>query len=310
MDNKTKTKPPKTGLRLWVQLAWTALTNGYIAGYAQGRIFTGSTKLACVPGLNCYSCPGALGACPIGSLQATLGSRHYKFAFYVLGWLLLFGASMGRFICGWLCPFGLVQDLIWRVPVFKRWRKAHKTLPGEKFLRSLRYFVLGILCILLPLVAVDVVGQGKPWFCAYVCPAGTLGAGIPLVSLNAALRETVGFLFTWKMLILGLVLFACLLLWRPFCRYVCPLGAVYGLFNQTALVRFRVETTRCTACGACKAACPLDITVWKTPNSADCVRCGACKKACPHQAIDWANPLKKRDDVSPASDASPASCKK
>ena len=290
MKQKNTNRCGKAGLRLWVQLAWTALTNGYLTGYAEGRIYTGSSKLVCVPGLNCYSCPGALGSCPIGALQATLGSRHYKFAFYVLGLLLVFGAVLGRFVCGWLCPFGLVQDLLWKIPVFKKWRRKHKTLPGEKLLRSLRWIALGVLCILLPLIAVDLVGNGKPWFCAYVCPAGTLGAGIPLMLLNESLRSAAGWLFRWKTLVLGIVLFASLLLWRPFCRYLCPLGAAYGCFNRTALVRFEIND-RCTACGACKATCPLDIPVWQIPNGMDCVRCGKCKAACPEKAIQWHKPF-------------------
>lgn len=292
MKKQTEKKAaPGPGLRLWVQLVWTALTNGYVQGYTEGRIFTGKSKLLCVPGLNCYSCPGALGACPIGSLQATLGSRHYKFAFYVLGFLLVFGAVLGRFVCGWLCPFGLVQDLLWKIPVFKKWRKKHKSLPGEKLLRSLRWVMLGVLCVLLPLIAVDMVGNGKPWFCAYVCPAGTLEAGLPLMLLNESLRSAAGWLFSWKTLLLGIILFVSLLLWRPFCRYLCPLGAVYGCFNKTALVRYEVNNHRCTACGVCKNVCPLDIPVWQTPNSIDCVRCGKCKNACPERAIQWHRPF-------------------
>ena len=67
----------KERVRLWVQIAFAALTNGYLYGFLTGRIYTGPTKAVCVPGLNCYSCPGALGACPIGSLQAVLGSRKF-----------------------------------------------------------------------------------------------------------------------------------------------------------------------------------------------------------------------------------------
>ena len=92
----------KDRMRLWVQIAFTAITNGYLIGFIQGKIYTGPAKNLCVPGLNCYSCPGALGSCPIGSLQAVLGSRDYKFSFYVLGFLLLFGSLLGRFVCGWL----------------------------------------------------------------------------------------------------------------------------------------------------------------------------------------------------------------
>lgn len=69
MDKKRR------GLRTWVQLAWTALTNGYVQGFTSGTIWKGPSKAYCVPGLNCYSCPGALGACPLGALQSTRRSR-------------------------------------------------------------------------------------------------------------------------------------------------------------------------------------------------------------------------------------------
>ena len=101
-------KKQRKHLRLWVQVLFTALTNGYVIGFTEGKIYRGTSKKLCVPGLNCYSCPGAVGSCPIGSLQAVLGSKNYKFSFYVIGFLMIFGSLMGRFVCGWLCPFGLV----------------------------------------------------------------------------------------------------------------------------------------------------------------------------------------------------------
>lgn len=156
--------------RLCVQIAAAALTNGYLLGFIKGRIYTGRLKQLCVPGLNCYSCPGALGSCPIGALQAVLGDRKYKFAFYVVGFLLMVGAVCGRFVCGWLCPFGLMQDLLHKIPFPKKWRK----LPGDRWLKCLKYVLLAGFVILLPLFAVDIVGQGSPWFCKLVCPAGTL----------------------------------------------------------------------------------------------------------------------------------------
>lgn len=191
MDKKRK---PVKHLRLWVQVIVAAVTNGYLIGFVKGKIFTGWTKQLCVPGLNCYSCPGALGSCPIGSLQAVLGSRNYKFAFYVTGFLMVVGAVFGRFVCGWLCPFGLVQDLLYKIPFFKKLRK----LPGDRWLKYLKYVILIGFVILLPLFAVDIVGQGSPWFCKYICPAGTLEGGIPLVFSNSALQAAVGWLFAWK----------------------------------------------------------------------------------------------------------------
>lgn len=272
----------KANARLITQACVTAVTNGYLKGFADGKIFKGPTKALCVPGLNCYSCPGALGSCPIGSLQATLGSRNYHFAFYVTGFLMLVGAVLGRFVCGWLCPFGLVQDLVHKIPFPKKLRR----LPGDRVLKWLKYVMLGLFVILLPLFAVDAFGQGKPWFCAYVCPAGTLGAGVPLVAVNEGLRAAVGFLYAWKVVILVALLVLSVVVYRPFCRYLCPLGAVYGLFNPIAFYRLRVDEHKCTRCGKCRRACKLDIPANETPNSPECIRCGACVKACPTGALD------------------------
>ncbi len=181
-------------LRRWVQAGTAALTNGYYAGFFQGKIYTGGSKAICVPGLNCYSCPGALGACPLGSLQAVLGSRDYRFAFYVVGFLMLAGVVLGRFVCGWLCPFGLIQEALHKIPVGRKLRR----LPGERWLKCLKYVLLAVFVILLPLYAVDAFGQGTPAFCKFICPAGTLEAGHPLLLMNTGLRAAVGWLFVWK----------------------------------------------------------------------------------------------------------------
>lgn len=276
--------------RMLVQLLFAALTNGYAAGFAKGSIYKGQSKLICVPGLNCYSCPGALGSCPIGSFQAVITSRTNKFTFYVIGFLLLFGALFGRLVCGWLCPFGLVQDLLHKIPFPKKLRR----LPGDRVLKYLKYVILVGFVIVLPLTVLDIVGQGQPWFCKYICPSGTLFAGIPLIASNPPLRAALGWLFTWKAAILVVLLVLSVAVYRPFCRYLCPLGAIYGFFNPIALYRFRIDAEKCTQCGACRQACKLDISVWQTPNSMECIRCGDCRRACPHGAIDTANPCQGR----------------
>ncbi len=276
-----KIRKKKKNIRLFVQVIFVALTNGYVLGFLKGRIYTGPLKALCVPGLNCYSCPGALGSCPIGSLQAVLASRDYHVSFYLLGFFMVIGSIFGRFVCGFLCPFGLVQDLLYKIPFpFKR-----KNLPGHRKLVWLKYIVLAVMVIALPLLATDFLGQGKPWFCQYICPSGTLLAGIPLTLTNAPLRNALGFLFQWKVLLLILFVLGSVVFYRPFCKYVCPLGAVYGLFHPIALYRYEVDEESCTHCGKCKKVCGMDIEVWKEPNSRECIRCGECIKACPTCAL-------------------------
>ena len=278
----------RKNLRLVVQFAWAALTNGYVKGWRTGGIFAGKTKMFCTPGLNCYSCPGALFSCPLGALQATLNSAEYKFAFYTLGLIMAFGTVLGRFVCGWLCPFGLLQDLLYKIPFFKKL----KSLPNEKYLRYLKYVILVLFVILLPLFALDTFGVGIPWFCKWICPAGTLEAGVPLVISNSGLRALVGGLYAHKVAILTLLVLLSIALYRPFCRYLCPLGALYGLFNPVALTRFSVDSDKCDRCGECQRACKFDIPVYDKPNSLDCIRCTDCMKACPNRAIDYSVKLK------------------
>lgn len=268
-------------IRLITQAGFTAISNGYIKGFAHGKIYTGDLKYLCVPGLNCYSCPGALGSCPIGSLQATLNSREYKISLYVFGILVIFGTILGRFVCGFLCPFGLFQDLLFKIPFIKKIKK----LPGEKLLRWLRYIILTVFVILLPMFVIDITGLGKPWFCKYICPAGTLEGGIPLLVLNKSLRSAAGFLFKWKVVILLITILASIILYRPFCRYICPLGAIYGVFNKVSFLRYKIDIQKCTECGLCEKNCKLNIKVYKNPNSLDCIRCGECKANCPNKAI-------------------------
>ena len=267
--------------RLIVQLLFLAVTNGYLYGFATGRIYTGPTKTLCVPGLNCYSCPGALGSCPIGSLQAVIGSWNFKFAYYVIGFLIFVGAILGRLVCGFLCPFGLIQDLLHKIPFFKKIR----TFRGDKLLRKLKYVIFLVFVILLPLFLTDLMGQGAPYFCKLICPAGTLEGGLPLVLLNKAMRGAIGWLYIWKNTILIATIVLSILIYRPFCKYICPLGAFYSIFNKVSLFRYRIDGDKCVHCGKCAKVCQMNVDPVKTPNSPECIRCGRCRQACPKDAI-------------------------
>lgn len=278
MDKKRNTHERH---RHGVQALWALLTNSYFAGFVQGKIYQGPLKKLCVPGLNCYSCPGAVGSCPIGAMQAVIGSWNFKFAFYVAGFLMFLGALVGRFACGWLCPFGLIQDLLHKIPFPKKIEKWK----GDMRLRKLKYVVLLVFVILLPLFLVDVLGQGAPYFCKWICPAGTLEGGIPLVLLNKSMRSTLGWLYAWKNVILIITIFLAIIIYRPFCKYICPLGAVYSVFNPICVLRYRVDEEKCTGCGACSKACKMQLDPVHQANHPECIHCGQCVAACRTKAI-------------------------
>ena len=212
METKTKlnSKPKKTIMqvrkaverrRFAIQAIFSLLTNSYVVGFLTGTIYKGPLKQICVPGMNCYSCPGALGACPIGSLQAIFNQSDfskgvwsdsngylvtkplYYFAFYVVGFLMLVGALCGRLVCGFLCPFGLIQDLLHKIPLPKKLKI--RTFPGDKQLRYLKYFFLVVFVIVLPLLY-----ESNPFFCKYICPSGMLLGGIPLMTYGSLAGNT------------------------------------------------------------------------------------------------------------------------
>lgn len=273
----------KKHLRLAVQIAFTALSNGYVNGFLGQKLYKGNLKKFCLPGLNCYSCPGALGSCPIGALQAVAGDRNHSFSFYVMGFLVMLGALVGRFVCGFLCPFGLVQDLLYKIPVPKFLRR----IPGDRYLRYLKYVILLVMVLILPNAVTNIVGQGDPWFCKWLCPSGMLFGGIPQIAATPALQSALGFLFSWKMGILILILVLSTMNYRPFCKYLCPLGAIYGLCNPISLYHLEVDPEKCTHCGACSRKCGMGVDVPVSPNHPECIRCGDCAKACPHDALHF-----------------------
>lgn len=283
INGKTKKDKYKArnNIRHLFQSFWFLVTNSFFEGFKTGKIYSGELKQLCVPGMNCYSCPGAKGSCPIGALQAVIGSPKYKFSYYVVGFLFFVGALIGRGVCGYLCPFGLVQDLLHKIPFLKK----IETFKGDKALRKAKYLILLVFVILLPLFLVDIIGQGAPYFCKLICPVGMLEGGIPLVWMNTSMRGAVGFLYAWKGLILLLTILLSVIIYRPFCKYICPLGAIYSLFNSVSFFRYTLDHQKCIHCGRCKAVCEMQCDPVKNCNDLECIRCGKCKNACPVDAI-------------------------
>ena len=280
MLNKIKNLLPTK--RKLMQLYFALLFNANIKGFITGNIYQGSTKKMCVPGINCYSCPGAIGACPLGSLQGSFSADHSTI-YYVGGILLLYGLMLGRWICGWLCPFGLVQELFYKFKTPKL-----KKSPVTRLLSWLKYVILVFFVIIVPIMYA-VRDIPLPAFCKYICPAGTLEGGIGLLSnaINESYFSMLGPLFTWKFLLLVSILVGCVFIFRLFCRFLCPLGALYGLFNKISFFGIQVDNDKCTHCGLCQGKCKVDI---KTAGDQECISCGECIPICPTKAISWKGP--------------------
>ncbi len=275
-------------LKLWnlrptkrkiMQLYFALLFNANLKGFVTGNIYQGNTKQICVPGINCYSCPGAVGACPIGSLQGSF-SADKSTLFYVGGILLLYSIMFGRMICGWLCPFGLVQEVLYKIKTPKV-KKSSLT----RILSYFKYVVLVVFVFIIP-ITYALRDVPLPAFCKYICPAGTLEGGLGLLSnkVNASYFSMLGPLFTWKFLLLISISVACVFIFRMFCRFICPLGALYGLFNKISLFGVKVDNSKCTNCNKCKNHCKLDIN---HVGDQECISCGECVNLCPTGAISW-----------------------
>ena len=287
--------------RRLIQLYAALLTNANIKGFISGTIYTGSSKVMCVPGLNCYSCPGAIGACPLGALQNALANSGTRAPVYVLGILALFGIILGRTICGFLCPTGLLQDFAYKIRTPKL-KKSKVT----RLLSYLKYILLVVLVIAVPLAF---VGQDRliPAFCKFVCPAGTFGGAISLLFHpdNADLYGMLGPMFTWKFALFCAIAVACVFIYRAFCRFICPLGAIYGFFNKIALLGIKLDKEKCTDCGLCVAHCKMDI---KRVGDHECINCGECIAVCPTKAIRWKGSklfVRANEVEAPATDKAP-----
>ena len=279
--NKNRFSKQLSRFRGWIQAAATLLTNIHLPNFIKGGIYQGKGKAVCVPGLNCYSCPGAAGACPIGSFQAVVGSSKFRFSYYITGFLILLGVLLGRFICGFLCPFGWLQELLHKIPGKKLSTKKLKPLT------YLKYAILLLAVVLLPAIVVNDLGMGDPFFCKYICPQGVLEGAIPLAAVNEGIRSALGPLFNRKLIILIVVVVLSVLFYRPFCKWICPLGAFYALMNKVSLLGIKVDEHKCVSCGKCARVCKMDVDVTKSPNHTECIRCGKCITACPTDAIKF-----------------------
>jgi len=224
------------------------------------------TGIVC-PFFYCYGCPWAAAACPIGLLQthAALG----PFPFYAIGTLGIFGLTLGRFWCGWGCPFGTVQDMVSWI----RRRNDFISLPPFPW--------TGLIVLVGVLITAWIAAETL--FCK-VCPAGSLFAAIP--HRIASSEFSFGTFFYVHLATLAVALILFFVIGRFWCRYLCPLGSLFGLFNRASFLKVRVAAGSCVNCEECLNVCPVNIQAPEDiERSSSCIRCGKCIDACPHGSI-------------------------
>ncbi len=264
-----------------MQLYFGLLCNANLKGFLSGKIYSSrtGTKFLCTPGINCYSCPGATLSCPMGSLQGAF-SKGVSTIAYVGGIILLYAIIFGRTICGWLCPFGLIQDLLHKIPSpkLKKGKLTH-------LLSYIKYGILVFFALGIP-IFYAIRHVPLPAFCKYICPAGTLEGGLVLLSykVNSSLFSALGGLFTWKALLMVSILAGCIFIYRVFCRFLCPLGVIYGLFNKISFLGVKLDDSKCIHCNLCVTHCKVDI---HQVADRECIQCGDCIEVCPTNAISW-----------------------
>jgi polyferredoxin len=172
--------------------------------------------------------------------------------------------------------------LLHKVPLFKK----RKQLPYHRILKHGKYAVLFGLVIIGS--SFLFTGFAKvPAFCKLLCPSGTFVGAIPLIATNESLQNQIGGLFFWKLGILIFLLLLSVKIYRPFCQYLCPLGAIYGWFNRLSLVQIRWEQEKCISCMACQKACPVNLTPKEISVSSECIKCGKCIPSCPTNCLHF-----------------------
>ena len=241
-------------------------------------------KWLCVPVLSCHSCPLAWFACPLGVFVHAAGYR--VFPFLAVGTILVAGAVFARFLCGWICPFGLLQDLLFKIPTPKF------RLPA--WTSKIKYAVLLFMVFLIPFF----LGVDTNYSFCRICPAAALQATLPgMVDGSVTALSTI----TW--IKLGFLVFVLLLVTfsnRSFCKVFCPMGALLAPFNLITFWKMKPPTTHCVNCKLCDKVCPQDgrpseriLEGGEPHRTLDCMYCYDCREVCPVKAKEQ---KKSRED--------------
>ncbi len=242
-------------------------------------VFTSSTVFfgsVCLPIIHCNACPLTWFACPIYTISELI--QFHAVPWLTLGLIAGFGVFLGRFFCGWVCPIGLLQDLVHGIPS-----------PKIRFPSFLRWMKYVFLIAGVGLVAFFAGKEVLYFFCKY-CPVATIEVAVPQMIVD---RDWT--MDTWRILrlsVLALVLVLVLFNIRSFCKIMCPVGALVAVANKFSLYTIRLDPGKCVHCRKCDKACPMDVPVENTSRTGrsvnrhtECIECLKCQEVCPVKAI-------------------------
>ena len=196
--------------------------------------------------------------------------------FKILAFLffLILAIIGNKLICGWACPFGALQELIYYIPVLRKFR--YKKLPFI-FTNTIRTG----LFILMLMMLFGIFGSKGFVLYHNLNPFNLFNFDIE--SFNMGIK-------------IGIILIISFIIYRPFCQIICPFGFISWVAEKMSLYRINIDKNKCINCGACSKVCPTDATKDIISNkifSADCFSCGRCLNICPVDAIKY-KPVSKQ----------------
>ncbi len=197
-------------------------------------------------------------------LYPSIAGKVWAFAFFAI--LAVIGSKL---ICGWACPFGALQELIYYLPILRKFKKRKLPFVVSNAVRA-TLFVVTLLLLF------GIVG-GRKGFVIYhfINPFNLFNFDIETVTVGATILVALVVSFGF---------------YRPFCQFVCPFGFLSWLLERLSIFRVKIDHDRCTNCGACIVACPLDAAKDRVAGKAfpaDCFSCARCLNVCPVDAIRY-----------------------
>ena len=188
-------------------------------------------------------------------------------AITLVGSALLLSLLVRRSFCSWVCPVGTVSEWLWKLGFSRTGRFISPPEAADRYLRLLKYLLL----LLLMVVAFTWSEENIRWY------LGGQGRAAGDVALFSFFRHP-----SWGFLIVVLLIALSVRLRNPFCRYLCPYGAMLAVVALASPVAVQRHKGRCVSCGVCSTVCPSRIDVAKADrvNSAECVGCCRCVSHC------------------------------